>query len=188
LAQPAGLSHSEKSAMTGSRLQRPLGATLATLVALYSVVSTGCSDPQPAEIEAKRPRKRIVLAEVEAKRPVEANRSKKSIFKQRTQDVGEFDPKAGKQLSDSKIRATSPLLAGLEAYGPVAEKVTKLAIQHHLNIYNALHGHYPKDHAEFMREIIKKQNLQLPKLPYGNTYEYDVANHKLVVVKGKVAK
>jgi hypothetical protein len=168
LAQPARLSHSEKFAMTGSRLQRPLGATLATLVALYAVVSVGCSDPKPTEVEAKRP--------------------KKSIFKQRTQDVGEFDAKAGKQLSDSKIRATSPLLAGLEAYGPVAEKVTKLAIQHQLNIYNALHGHYPKDHAEFMREIIKKQNLQLPKLPYGNTYEYDVANHRLVVVKGKAAK
>ncbi len=182
LAQPARLSHSEKSAMTGSRLQRPLGATLATLVALYAVVSVGCSDPQPTEVEAKRPRKNFLPAEVEAKRP------KKSIFKQRTQDVGEFDAKAGKQLSDSKIRATSPLLAGLEAYGPAAEKVTKLAIQHHLNIYNALHGHYPKDHAEFMREIIKKQNLQLPKLPYGNTYEYDVANHKLVVVKGKAAK
>ena len=178
--------------MTGSRLQRPLGATLATLVALHAVVSVGCSDPQPVEVEAKRPRKNIfpaeVEAEVEAEVAVEAKRPKKSIFKQRTQDVGEFDAKAGKQLSDSKIRATSPLLAGLEAYGPAAEKVTKLAIQHHLNIYNALHGHYPKDHAEFMREIIKKQNLQLPKLPYGNTYEYDVANHKLVVVKGKTAK
>jgi len=174
--------------MTGSRLQRPLGATLATLVALYSVVSTGCSDPQPTEIEAKRPRTRIVPGHFDAKRPVEAKRSKKSIFKQRTQDVGGFDAKAGKQLSDSRIRATSPLLAGLEAYGPAAEKVAKLAIRHQLDIYNALHGHYPKDHAEFMREIIKKQNLQLPKLPYGNTYEYDVANHKLVVVKGKTAK
>ncbi len=172
--------------MNGSRLQRPLGATLATLVALYAVVSVGCADPQPVEVEAKRPRKNILAAEAEVE--VEAKRPKKSIFKQRTQDVGEFDAKAGKQLSDSKIRATSPLLAGLEAYGPAAEKVTKLAIQHHLNIYNALHGHYPKDHAEFMSEIIKKNNLQLPKLPYGNTYEYDVANHKLVVVKGKTAK
>jgi hypothetical protein len=170
--------------MTGSQLQRPLAATLATLVALHAVVSVGCSDPQPVVVEAKRPRKNIPPAEAK----IEAKRPKKSIFKQRTQDVGEFDAKAGKQLSDSKIRATNPLLAGLEAYGPAAEKVAKLAIQHHLNIYNALHGHYPKDHAEFMSEIIKKNNLQLPKLPYGNTYEYDVANHKLVVVKGKTAK
>ncbi|MFP6703392.1 MAG: hypothetical protein VB861_16715, partial [Planctomycetaceae bacterium] len=119
--------------MTGSPLQQPLAATLATLVALYAVVSVGCSDPQPTEVEAKRPRKRIPPAEVVAKQP---KQPKKSIFKQRTQDVGEFDPKAGKQLSDSKIRATSPLLAGLEAYSPAAEKVTKLAIRHHLDIYN----------------------------------------------------
>ena len=147
--------------MTGSALNRTF---LATLVALFAV-GPACSSPDESDVEAKRPRK--------------------SIFKQRTQEVGEFKPEAGKQLSDSKVRVTSPLLGGLEAYGPAAEKVTKLAIEHHLNIYNALHGHYPKDHDEFVREIIKKNNLQLPKLPYGNTYEYDVANHKLVVVKGK---
>lgn len=147
--------------MSGSRLYRPF---LAALVALLAT-APGCSSPEASEVEAKRP--------------------KKSIFKQRTQEVGEFDAKAGKELSDSKVKVTNPLLAGLEAYGPAAEKVTKLAIQHHLNIYDALHGHYPKDHEEFMREIIKKHNLQLPKLPYGNTYEYDVANHKLVVVKGQ---
>ena len=118
--------------MSGSRLYRPF---LAALVALLAA-ALGCSGPDASEVEAKRP--------------------KKSIFKQRTQEVGEFDAKAGKELSDSKVKVTNPLLAGLEAYGPAAEKVTKLAIQHHLNIYDALHGHYPKDHEEFMREIIKK--------------------------------
>ena len=150
--------------MSISHLYRPLLVLLAALLA----AAGGCSGPEESEVEAKRP--------------------KKSIFKQRTQEVGEFDSEAGKELSDSKIKATNPLLAGLEAYGPAAEKVTKLAITHHLNLYNALHGHYPKDHEEFMREIIKKHNLQLPKLPYGNTYEYDVANHKLVVVKGQAKK
>jgi len=150
--------------MTSPDLTRTLLATLSTVVALVAL-NPGCSSPDNSEVEAKRP--------------------KKSIFKQRTQEVGEFKPGTGKQLSDSKVKVTSPLLGGLEAYGPAAEKVTKLAIDHHLNIYNALHGHYPKDHDEFVREIIKKNNLQLPKLPYGNTYEYDVANHKLVVVKGK---
>tara|TARA_B100000029_G_scaffold326367_1_gene318825 strand:- start:823 stop:1251 length:429 start_codon:yes stop_codon:yes gene_type:complete len=128
----------------------------------------GCSSPEEDKVEAKRPRK--------------------SIFKQRTQEVGEFDPKAGKDVSDSKVKVTNPLLGGLEAYGPAAEKVTKLAIDHHLNIFNATHGRYPKDHAEFMQEIVKKNNLQLPKLPGGAKYEYDVANHKLVVIKGPGAK
>lgn len=115
----------------------------------------------------------------------EPTTSKKSIFKQRTQDVGEFDPQAGKEVSDSRVRVTSPLLGGAEAYGPLAEKVAKLGVEQNLNIYYAVNGRYPKDHDEFMREIIKKNNLQLPKLPDGNRYEYDVENHKLIVVKAK---
>lgn len=111
-----------------------------------------------------------------------------SIFKQRTQEVGEFDPGAGKQVSDSKVQATSPLLAGVKAYGPLAEQVAKLGVDHSLNLFFATNGRYPKDHDEFMREIIKKNNLQLPKLPYGASYEYDVANHKLIVVKADNTK
>ncbi len=117
--------------------------------------------------------------------PESTTPKKKSVFKQRTQDVGEFDPTAGKEVSDSKVRVTSPVLAGVEAYGPLAEQVAKLGVDHSLNIFNALNGRYPKDHDEFMREIIKKNNMQLPKLPYGARYEYDVANHKLVVVKAE---
>ena len=137
-----------------------------SLLAVVTLVfgDIGCSGPDVAETKAKTPRK--------------------SIFKQRTQAVGEFDAADGKTVSDSKIKITSPLLGGLEAYGPLAEKVTKLSIDHHLNIFNATQGRFPKDHDEFMREIIKKNNLQLPKLPGGSKYEYDVANHKLVVVKG----
>ncbi len=140
-----------------------------SLVAVVSLISweIGCSGPDAAD-----------TTDTKAKRP------RKSIFKQRTQDVGEFDATEGKTVSDSKIKITSPLLGGLEAYGPLAEKVTKLSIDHHLNIFNAAQGRFPKDHDEFMREIIKKNNLQLPKLPGGSKYEYDVANHKLVVVKG----
>ena len=140
-----------------------------SLLAVVTLVfgDIGCSGPDVADTTATK-----------AKAP------RKSIYKQRTQDVGEFAAADGKTVSDSKIKITSPLLGGLEAYGPLAEKVTKLSIDHHLNIFNATQGRFPKDHDEFMREIIKKNNLQLPKLPGGSKYEYDVANHKLVVVKG----
>ena len=73
--------------MTGSNLLR-------TLLAAFVAWGLGCSGPDESEVEAKQP--------------------KKSIFKQRTQEVGEFDPNSNKQLSDSKVRVTSPLLAGLE--------------------------------------------------------------------------
>lgn len=106
-----------------------------------------------------------------------------SIFKQKTQDVGEFDPDAGREVSDSKIRADTPGLAGLQAYGPMVEKISKTTIDYHLQIFNATNGRYPEDHDEFMSEIIKKNNIQLPVLPAKHTYQYDVENHKLVVVK-----
>ena len=55
----------------------------------------------------------------------------------------------------------------------------------------ALVGNKPLPRTQVTKKIwayIKKNNLQLPKLPYGNTYQYDVANHKLVVIKGEGKK
>ena len=52
----------------------------------------------------------------------------------------------------------------------------------------AVVGSKPLPRTQVVKKLwayIKKNNLQLPKLPYGNTYEYDVANHKLVVVKAE---
>ncbi|MFP6766974.1 MAG: hypothetical protein VB859_02310 [Planctomycetaceae bacterium] len=142
--------------------QSPIACHCAVcIIAVLAMVAGGCSSP-----ESSAPKK-------------------KSVFKQRTQEVGEFDAEAGKQVSDSKVRVTSPLLGGLEAYGPLAEKVAKLGVDHSLNLFYATNGRYPKNHDEFMREIIKRNNMQLPKLPYGARYEYDVANHKLVVVKAE---
>ena len=108
-----------------------------------------------------------------------------SIIGQKTQDIGEFDPNAGREVSDSKIRATNPLTGPLEALGPMMEKVSKLGIDHSLALYNAEHGEYPKTHDEFMQKIIKANNMRLPVLPAGAQYQYDVANHKLVVVKAE---
>ena len=48
-------------------------------------------------------------------------------------------------------------------------------------------GHFPKDYDEFMTQIIKANNIQLPVLPGGKQYQYDVENHRLVVVDAPVA-
>ena len=55
-----------------------------------------------------------------------------SILGKKTQDIGEFDPNAGREVSDSKVRATNPLTGPLEALGPMMEKVSKLGIDHSL--------------------------------------------------------
>ena len=112
----------------------------------------------------------------------QTKKSPDSIIGKKTQDIGQFDPKAGAVVSDSKIEATDPVTAPTSAYGPMLERISKSHIEHALNLYQAAEGHYPKDHDEFMTNIIKANNIQLPVLPGGKKYQYDVENHKLVVV------
>lgn len=106
----------------------------------------------------------------------------KGIMGKKTQDIGQFDPKAKQEVSDSKVRATNPITGPLEAYGPMVEQISKLGVEQAVNMFYATEGRYPKDYDEFMKRIIKENNIQLPVLPAGRKYQYDVATHSLVVV------
>jgi len=109
-----------------------------------------------------------------------------SIIGKKTDDIKEFDPNAANQeVSDSKIRADDPILYGLQAYGPIMERISKLNIDYSVRLYEAQEGHYPRSHDEFMKEVIKRYGLKLPVLPAGWKYAYDVENHKLEVVRPK---
>ena len=45
-------------------------------------------------------------------------------------------------------------------------------------------GKYPKDYPEFMEQIIRKNNIALPTLPYYlQEYAYDAPNHKLIILE-----
>lgn len=112
----------------------------------------------------------------------QTKKSPNSIIGKKTQEVGQFDPNANAKVSNSKIEATDPITAPTSAYGPMLEKISKSHIEHAVNLYQATEGHYPKDHDEFMTQIIKANNIQLPVLPGGKQYQYDVENHRLVVV------
>src|SRR5438105_3998399 len=87
------------------------------------------------------------------------------IIGKKTQDIGEFDPNAKQEISDSKVRADDPILYPLQAYGPMVEQISKSHIEHALRLFQAENDRYPKDYAEFMTEIIKKNNIKLPVLP-----------------------
>lgn len=50
-----------------------------------------------------------------------------------------------------------------------------------LNLYQAQHGSYPKDYAEFDEKIIKANNLTLPELPEGHKYVFDSEKGELMV-------
>lgn len=100
-----------------------------------------------------------------------------------TTDIGEFDPNAGKEVVSSDVNITNPITAALEAYQPLKQQVAGLGIDHAVNLFYALEGRYPKDHEEFMQRIITDNQMRLPALPSGLAYQYDVANHKLVVIR-----
>lgn len=102
--------------------------------------------------------------------------------------VGEFDPAAGKQIVDNKVQITNPITGPLEALKPMQQQLNALGIQHAVNLFHASEGRYPKDLDEFMTRIVKENNIKLPTLTTGLSYEYDVANHQLVIVRDDPAE
>ena len=151
-------------------------ATLTTLFALLIVVSLGCRDPYAAEKAA---------AESDKPEPTATG-----IIGQKTDDIGEFDPDAEVEVSDGKIKEWHPLnpLGAMNAYGPTVSKISQLHITQAVNMFHAEKGRYPKDHQEFMEQIIKKNRIELPVLPGERKYQYDVENHELVIVEPKKEK
>ena len=108
------------------------------------------------------------------------------ILGQTTDDIREFKPNAADQtVSDGKMKEPSALnpMGMLNAYGPAVQKLSKGQIKQAVNLFWAEKGRYPKTYEEFMEQVIKKNKIQLPMLPLNLQYQYDVANHELVVVE-----
>ena len=106
------------------------------------------------------------------------------IIGKKTDKIKEFDPNAAKQVvSDSKVKVDDPLLYAMQAYGPMIEQISTMYIDHAIDLFHASEDRYPKDYNEFMTRIIKENQIQLPVLPGGAEYAYDVEKHKLRIVK-----
>lgn len=117
----------------------------------------------------------------------QTKKSDKSIIGKTTTAVGVYDPNSEARVSDSRIQATDPVTAPMSAYGPMLERISKAQIEAAVNLFHAMEDRYPKDLDEFMQVIIRANNIQLPVLPGGLQYQYDVENHKLVIVEPAAA-
>ena len=117
----------------------------------------------------------------------QTQKSPNSIIGKTTTDIGQFDPAAGAKVSDSKIHATDPITSGTSAYGPMLERISKSHIEHAVRLFEAENGRYPQNYDEFMEKIIKANRIELPVLPGDKKYQYDEANHSLVVVEAPAA-
>ena len=150
------------------------GCKIIGLLLLLGCSLVGCKDP------------RITSEPDEPKREATAT----GIIGQTTQDIGEYDPAAGAKVSDGKMKSTSPLnpLGAMNAYKPAVERLMKLQVQQALNFFQAANGRFPKDHAEFMEQVIRANQIKLAVLPGNWVYQYDVKNHELVVVEGSKTK
>ena len=98
-----------------------------------------------------------------------------SIINKVTQDIGEA--KSGAEQADLQAKSA----AG--AYGFAVAETSKLQIKHAVELHRAANGSYPKDHEEFMSKVVKQNGIQLPVLPGGRQYQYDVENHELIVIE-----
>ena len=106
------------------------------------------------------------------------------IIGKKTDDIKKFDPNAAHQVvSDSKPHADDPVLYAMQMYGPMIEQISTMYIDHAIELFHATEDRYPKDYEEFMTRIIKENHIQLPVLPGGAQYAYDVEKHKLRIVK-----
>ncbi len=106
------------------------------------------------------------------------------IVGKRTQEIGDADDPALKQgavVASQRIVARDPITVQGNAYVSMIGQTSIMAIEHAMRLYQATNDRYPASHEEFMNEIIRANNIALPKLPFYQEYVYDVNQHKLLV-------
>lgn len=99
--------------------------------------------------------------------------------------VTEFDPNGGAVEVNPKQQITDPITGPLTVLQNAKIEIPQLAIQHALELFNASEGRYPNSFDEFMKRVIQENQIRLPQLPQGMEFQYDVQNHKLMVVKSE---
>jgi hypothetical protein len=109
-----------------------------------------------------------------------------SIIGQRTQEIVNAAPalkQVGVKVASTKIVAKDPITLVGNAYVTSIGRLTLDSITHSLEIWHGLNDRYPKDYDEFMTEIVKANNISLPKLPSYQEYAYDEKEHKLIIIE-----
>ncbi len=86
----------------------------------------------------------------------------------------------------SESNPATLISAPAAAYFRTKEKIAfEIQIPQALNLYMAEKGRNPRNHDEFMRDIIDANRIVLPKLPTGMVYRYDSEKGELWVIPEK---
>jgi hypothetical protein len=161
-----------------ARLRAVASSCLA--LAACALLAAGCEEERhdavssnPKAGAAAKPRTQV------AKKP-------EFIVGKRTQDIKDANAelKSGQaRVGSTRITARDPITLTGNAYVSIIGQTSMLSIQHAVDLYHAANDRYPKDLDEFMNEIIKANNIALPKLLYYQEYGYDANEHKLVILE-----
>ena len=116
------------------------------------------SQPQPPQPPTAAPANQTA-----AQTPPDANRKKAEV------GVGIKGQGYGGGIITEPIRARFR----------IADRINFDAIKHDMDLFKALHDRAPKSHEEFMKEIIKAGQRELPELPAGEKYLYDPKDEEL---------
>lgn len=154
----------------------PLLALVPASLAL--AMFAGCSEPRQVSGGKKN-----AVAHAPA---AAAEKEPEFIVGKRTQEIVPVDsaPARGADVIEKpKITAKDPITLSGNAYVTMIGQTSILQIDHAMNLYQAANDRLPKDFNEFMDEIIKPNNIALPKLPHYQKYGYDEQTHKLVILE-----
>jgi nucleoid-associated protein YgaU len=164
------------------RLVPPLRLRLAPLAVMVVFLAAGCEEER--NVGGKSQSQGQTQTQAKAKPP--APRKAEFIVGKRTQEIKNAAPeleKGGAKVATTKITAKDYITLQGNAYVTSVGKLSILSIEQAMNLYHAANDRYPKDYDEFMSEIIKANNIALPKLPYYQQYGYNEKEHKLLILE-----
>jgi hypothetical protein len=153
---------------------------LAPLAAVVVFLTAGCEEERNVGGKAQS------QGQNQAKAKASVPKQPEFIVGKRTQEIKNAAPeleKGGANVATTKITAKDYITLQGNAYVTTIGKTSILSIQHAMDLYHAANDRYPKDYDEFMNEIIKANNIALPKLPYYQQYGYDEKEHKLMILE-----
>ena len=113
----------------------------------------------------------------------------RAIIGKKTQDIRDSSQELkaqGARVGSAKITVQDPITLSGNAYVVSIGKISILHIlhiQHALDLYQAEHDSLPATYEDFMKDIIKANNIGLPVLPYYQEYGYDEMEHKLLILE-----
>jgi hypothetical protein len=159
-----------------ARVRKPTGRTSG----IYWLLSAGCALAVTGCEE--EPRQAVGTRTVSPKPQEDSG----PILGQRTQKIVEAEAalkKGDARVASTKIVAKDPITLQGNAYVAIIGRTSQLQIEHALNLFQGANDRYPKNYDEFMAEIIKSNNISLPKLPANQEYGYDEKEHKLIIIE-----